>query len=92
VRFAQVAGKYMIVRVLYFAGLRDAIGVAEESLAIPDDVLTVGALADQLAMRHPAFADRRGYVRIARNEAFVRDQEPLADGDVIALIPPVAGG
>jgi molybdopterin converting factor small subunit len=31
-------------------------------------------------------------VRIARNEAFAGDDEPVQDGDVVALIPPVAGG
>jgi len=80
------------VRVLYFAGLRDAIGLAEEAIELPPGVHTVAALAEHLAMRHRAFADRRSHVRIARNEAFVVDDEPLADGDVIALIPPVAGG
>jgi molybdopterin synthase catalytic subunit len=55
-------------------------------------VRTVGALADHLARRHPAYGARRGHVRIARNEAFVGDDEPVADGDVVALIPPVAGG
>jgi molybdopterin synthase sulfur carrier subunit len=82
----------MIVEVLYFAGLRDAVGVAQESLDLPVDVRTVGALADHLAARHGAFAARRGHVRIARNEAFAGDDDLLADGDVIALIPPVAGG
>ena len=82
----------MVVRLLYFAGLRDAIGLAEESLALPAGVNTVGALADHLAMRHSGFAERRSHVRIARNEAFALEHERLADGDVIALIPPVAGG
>jgi molybdopterin synthase sulfur carrier subunit len=82
----------MTVRVLYFAGLRDAVGIAEEALELPADVATVGALADHLAARHRAYAERRGHVRIARNEAFAADDERVADGDVIALIPPVAGG
>lgn len=82
----------MTVRILYFAGLRDALGLADETLALPPDVLTVGALAGHLAARHPAYAARRGHVRIARNEAFATDDDALADGDVIALIPPVAGG
>jgi molybdopterin synthase sulfur carrier subunit len=82
----------MVVRVLYFAGLRDAIGVPEESLELPPRVDTVGALADHLAAKHRAYAERRAHVRIGRNESFARDDEPLADGDVIALIPPVAGG
>ena len=82
----------MTLRVLYFAGLRDAVGVAEETLELPAEVRTVGQLADHLARRHRAYAERRGHVRIARNEAFARDDEPIADGDVVALIPPVAGG
>jgi molybdopterin converting factor subunit 1 len=82
----------MTVRILYFAGLRDAVGLSEETLALPDDVTTVDALAGHLAARHPAYAARRGHVRIARNEAFAADDEAISDGDVIALIPPVAGG
>jgi len=82
----------MRVVVLYFAGLRDAVGVAEEALELPAGVRTVGALADHLAARHPAYAERRAHVRIARNEAFAQGDEGLADGDVVALIPPVAGG
>lgn len=86
----------MTLRILYFAGLRDAVGVSEETLelpaGLPDGPRTVGALADHLARLHPAYAERRGHVRIARNEVFARDDEPLADGDVVALIPPVAGG
>jgi molybdopterin synthase sulfur carrier subunit len=80
------------VRVLYFAWLRDAIGIAEEDIDVPSDVRTVGALVEHLAMRHRAFAERRGHVRIAQNEAFALDDDPLAHRDVIALIPPVAGG
>ncbi len=82
----------MTLHVLYFAGLRDAVGLAEESVELPPEVTTVGALADLLAARHRAYAERRAHVRIARNEAFAADDEVLAEGDVVALIPPVAGG
>jgi molybdopterin converting factor subunit 1 len=82
----------MVVRVLYFAGLREAVGITEESLELPGRVDTVRAFADHLAARHRAYAERRAHVRIARNETFASDDEHLVDGDVIALIPPVAGG
>ena len=82
----------MTIRVLYFAGLRDAVGVAEESIDLPAEVRTIGALADHLASRHAAYSERRPHVRIARNEAFAEAGDVLRDGDVIALIPPVAGG
>jgi molybdopterin synthase sulfur carrier subunit len=82
----------MTVRVLYFAGLRDALGLAEERLDLDGDVRTVGDLCGRLAARHPRYAERRAHVRVARNESFAPDDEVLADGDVIALVPPVAGG
>lgn len=82
----------MVVRLLYFAGLRDAVGIAEESVHLPNHVRTVGGLADHLATVHRGYAERRDHVRIARNEAFAGEHDLLADGDVIALIPPVAGG
>jgi sulfur-carrier protein len=82
----------VVVSVLYFAGLRDSVGLSEETLELPERVRTVGELCDHLALRHPGYADHRPAVRVARNEAFAADAERLDDGDVIALIPPVAGG
>jgi molybdopterin synthase sulfur carrier subunit len=81
-----------MVTVLYFAGLREALGIAEEVFDVPSDVCTVGDLCRHLATRHAAYADRHRHVRVARNEVFARDDDRLSDGDVIALIPPVAGG
>ena len=80
------------VSVLYFAGLRDAVGLSEEAIELPQQVRTVGELCDHLASRHRGYAERRASVRVARNEAFAGDADPVRDGDVIALIPPVAGG
>ncbi len=66
--------------------------IAEESIELPADVRTVGDLCAHLAARHRPYAERRTHVRVARNEAFASDDERLTDGDVVALIPPVAGG
>jgi molybdopterin converting factor subunit 1 len=82
----------MHIRVLYFAAMRDLAGRSEDDLTLPAEVATVGALAAHLERALPGFAERRAHVRIARNEAFAEDDEPLAEGDVLALIPPVAGG
>jgi molybdopterin synthase sulfur carrier subunit len=82
----------MTLRILYFAGLREAVGLAEETVELPEGVRTVRGLADHLARLRPAYGARRAHVRIARNEAFAGDDDPVADGDVVALIPPVAGG
>ena len=80
------------VTVLYFAAVRELVGRDEERVALPADVGTVGAFAEWLARARPALAGRMAHVRIARNEAFAASGDALGDGDVLALIPPVAGG
>jgi molybdopterin converting factor subunit 1 len=82
----------MRVRVLFFAAIRDIAGLEEELLDLPEPVRSVGDLAPFLAARYPALEARLGAIRFARNEAFAEAGDPLADGDVIAVIPPVAGG
>lgn len=82
----------MRVRVLYFAALRELVGRAEEELEVPDEVREVASLRALIEARVPALAGRLSSVRVARNEAFADEREAIADGDVIALIPPVAGG
>jgi len=80
------------VSVLYFAGLRDALGLSEESVELGGGITTIRQLCEHLASLHQPYAERRSHVRVARNEAFACDDERLVDGDVVALIPPVAGG
>lgn len=80
----------MRLTLLYFAALRELAGTDEETVVL--EATTIAGVAQAIVARHPAFAGRLGSVRFARNETFVRDEEPVGDGDVIALIPPVAGG
>lgn len=82
----------MTITVLYFAAVRDLVGVAEESLELPAEITTIDALSRHLRTVHPALDGRLGSVRFARNEAFASGADAIASGDVIALIPPVAGG
>jgi len=82
----------MMIAVLYFAAVRDLVGTTEERVELPVGIATVADLARFLTARHPALEGRLGAVRFARNEAFAANDEPLAEGDVVALIPPVAGG
>jgi molybdopterin converting factor subunit 1 len=82
----------MNVRILYFAGARDVARVAEETCALPEGIATVRDFARFVGERHPELAPRMESVRIARNERFATMDERIADGDVLALIPPVAGG
>ena len=80
------------ITVLYFAAVREVVGIDEEVLELPPDVTSVATLAEHLTRVHDALRGRLAAVRFARNEEFARPGDALADGDVIALIPPVAGG
>lgn len=82
----------MTIVLLYFAAVRELVGKDEERVALPEDVRTIADLATFLGKRHPSLDGRLGAVRFARNEVFATNDEALADGDVVALIPPVAGG
>lgn len=80
------------VTVLYFAAVRELVGSGEEACVLPDAVRTVADFGAHLEHVHPALAGRLGAVRFARNEVFAEATEVLDDGDVLAVIPPVAGG
>lgn len=82
----------MTLEVLYFAVVRDRVGRDSERLQPPESVRTVAELASWLATRHPPLASALPHVRFARNLAFASGDERLADGDVVAIMPPVAGG
>lgn len=82
----------MKVTVLYFAAVRELVGKDEERLEVPAAVSTIDALAVHLTEIHEPLAGRLEYVRFARNEELAQGSDAIADGDVIALIPPVAGG
>ena len=81
----------MRLKLLYFAAIRDLVGVGEETCDAPDG-LDVAALAAWLEARHEPLRGRLGHVRFARNAVFVKTDEVLAAGDEIAVIPPVSGG
>jgi molybdopterin converting factor subunit 1 len=82
----------MQIKVLYFSAVRELAGRSEEALDVPRGVRTVADLAAHLAKLHPPLAGRLGPVRFARNEEFVEGGALLSAGDVIAVLPPVAGG
>lgn len=81
----------MRIRVLYFAVFRDKLGRDEDVVAIADGGCVRDAVA-ALAARYDVIDKLRGRFRVAVNQDFVDDDTALAEGDELALIPPVAGG
>ena len=81
----------MRVRVRLFAIQRELAGTREVGL----ELLAGATIADawsELVERYPALAPGRASVRFARNSVYASADEVLADGDEVAMIPPVSGG
>jgi sulfur-carrier protein len=81
-----------VVQILYFAALRDLLGLDEERLEVPEDVRTVRDFVQHLEQLRPVLSGKMASVRIALDEDFAGESETLAGVRTIALIPPVAGG
>ena len=78
----------MKVVVQYFAVLRERRGCQAESVEVEAGT-TVGELFAQL---FPAGSEGNLTVGYARNQAWVSSDEPIAEGDEIAFLPPLGGG
>ena len=84
-----------MLTLVYLARLRDAFGMATESVRPPEGVATAGALRAWLAGRGGAFAAELApgrAVRIAVNHDVAQPDTPIRPGDEVALFPPVTGG
>ncbi|MHB8606052.1 MAG: molybdenum cofactor biosynthesis protein [Thermoplasmatota archaeon] len=74
-----------------FAGPREAVGAREVSLVLPHGA-TLGDARDALEARYPTLAKWRDVATFARNREPAAANVRLADGDELALLPPVSGG
>ena len=83
------------MKVLYFAWLRDRVGITDEEVDPPVEVTTVSQLIDWLAQQSPghkeAFSDPT-IVRCALNQEYVQALEKFSRDDEVAFFPPVTGG
>lgn len=85
----------MKVTLLYFASLREALGVERETVALPDDVSTAGQVRAWLRGRGDAWAQALAEgrnVRAAVDQRMAGPATAIADGAEIAFFPPVTGG
>ncbi len=84
-----------MTKLLYFAWVRERVGVADEEIDLPPTLATVDALLDWLAARSPghaaALADRSA-VRVGVDQDFARGDAGIAGAREIAIFPPVTGG
>lgn len=83
------------MKVLYFAWLRERVGLAEEEVSPPAGVATVADLARWLAGRDEAHAhafDNPAIVRAALDRRHVKPDAAIAGAREVAFFPPMTGG
>lgn len=84
-----------MIRIRYFALIRERLNRGEESVAPPAEVADVAALLDWLGTQDEAalhaFADRKA-VKVAINEVLVDHDAPIAGARIVAIFPPMTGG
>jgi len=84
-----------VVTLLYFASLRESLGISRELVALEGGNATVSGLVEQLRNRDgrwsEAFAPGKSW-RVAVNQDMANLATPLKPGDEIAFFPPVTGG
>jgi molybdopterin converting factor subunit 1 len=81
----------MMITVRFFATLRDRAGDDAVDLVLPNEA-SVEHLLSQLAENYPALDPALPSALVAVNHEFAFQEDLLADGDEVALFPPVSGG
>jgi sulfur-carrier protein len=83
------------VTILYFAWVKEKVGVSEETVTPPPSVVTVSSLMDWLANQstghHAAFADRK-FIKSAVDQIHVDHSARVDTASEVAFFPPVTGG
>ena len=79
----------------FFASIREALKVSEESITIPASIKTIADLRKYLAERGSPWAEVLAdgkVLRCALNHQMVDASTPLQEGAEVAFFPPVTGG
>jgi len=81
----------MKIRVRLFASVRDIVGQKELLLEVPAG-LKASALPHLLASEYPRLRALTSFLKVAVNQEYADGERILAEGDEVALLPPVSGG
>ena len=85
----------MKIQLRFFASLREGLGIAEEGIAVPEQVKTIADLRAYLMQRGNPWSEvlaSNKVIRCALNQEMVKDSTLLLEGAEVAFFPPVTGG
>lgn len=77
------------MRIMFFGITKELAGGA--SREVTEKFATVGDLRAWLSLQYPSMLNLKK-VMIAVNKAYANDEQPLAESDEVAVIPPLSGG
>ena len=83
------------MRALYFAWVRERVGLAEEEIAPPADVCTLGELMGWLSARGENYAhafENAAVIRTAVDRVHAKHDALFAGAGEVAFFPPMTGG
>lgn len=83
-----------MLKVLFFASLRESLGTSQDAVALPMPT-NVGALISNLRLRGDVWAQELAEGkrwRVAVNQEMATPETALKAGDEVAIFPPVTGG
>jgi len=81
----------LIVKVLFFASLKDITGVSGSDLEL-DENADVESLKVEVTSMYPKLKPFMSFVKIAINQEFAEANSVIKNGDELAILPPVSGG
>ncbi|WP_310618991.1 molybdopterin converting factor subunit 1 [Flexibacterium corallicola] len=83
------------LKIVYFAWIRERTGTDEETLDLPEQVVTPKGLMEWLIQKDERYAyafEDCDNVRVALDQEHVEHDQPLAGASEIAFFPPMTGG
>ena len=83
------------MKILYFAWVRDKIGLDSEEFDLPPEINTAGEFIQWFKARGDNYAqvvEASGTVKMAINQEYAGPEDVLCNEDEVALFPPVTGG
>ena len=83
------------MKILYFAKIRETIGLSEENIDLPSKVKTVDDFLNYLILKDKKYSfalNNKEAIHIACDEEYVDKDFIISNTREIAIFPPVTGG